>query len=128
MTTGYVTITPEIARAFYGTQAPCTIRGYAYLKGGEPIVLWGFIRESYRWVLFLEAKDGARSYDHEWRRILALGIRKLRPLLDELRAPVHALADPDIDGSCELLEHIGFEPFNQRIYQWPRPSRSYLLH
>lgn len=126
--TGHVEATPELVRAFYGERPARTMRGYAYLKDGEPVVLWGFIREAYRWVLFMDAKDGVRRYNQEWRRIIALGIRKLLPLLYELQAPVHAFADPDIDGSCELLEHIGFEPLNQRIYQWPRPSHSSQQH
>ena len=118
--TGFVALTPEIVRAFYGESPARTMRGYAYLKDGEPVVLWGLVREAYRWVLFLDANDGVRRYNQEWRRILVLAIRKLRPILAELKAPVHALADPDIDGSCELLEHIGFEPMKGRMYQWHR--------
>ena len=118
--TGFVELTPAIVRAFYGEAPARTMRGYAYLKDGEPVVLWGLVREAYRWVLFLDANDGVRRYNQEWRRLLALAIRRLRPILAELRAPVHALADPDIDGSCELLEHIGFEPMKGRMYQWHR--------
>ena len=46
------------------------------------------------------------------------GIRAVMEMVGNL--PVHALADPEIEGSERLLEHMGFKRLQDRIYEWQR--------
>lgn len=118
----FVPLTPELARTFYGAQPARTHRGYALLRDGRPIVVWGLIREPYRWVLFSDASPEARAGSFGARRLVVLGARKLLAMLESVRGPVHALADERYEGACELLTHLGFVPLQQGVYQWPAPQ------
>lgn len=120
----FVPLTPELARTFYGAQPARTHRGYALLRDGRPIVVWGLIREPYRWVLFSDAHPEARAGSFEARRLVVLGARKLVGMLQSVRGPVHALADQSYEGACELLERLGFVHVQQGIYQWQAPQPS----
>jgi hypothetical protein len=74
-------------------------------------------------ILFLRASDEVRAERRSvaTKRIVISGLARVRKMVQGVRAPVVALADPDYEGSCELLEHIGFVKKQGRLYQWPIP-------
>lgn len=112
-------LTPELARAFYGSQPARTIRGYAAVAEGKPIVLVGVIRDKHRWVLFSDSAPEARGAStFTARRLVLQGIKRLQGLLESLNAPVHAAPADEIEGACALLERLGFSHITQGVYQW----------
>lgn len=89
-----------------------TARAFAVVRGEDVIGIGGVYRDGASLVLFSELTDELRK---DKRSLIRL-VRAVTPML---RPRTLALADPDIDGSDVLLEHMGFEPFEGRIYQWP---------
>ena len=112
-------LTPELAKAFYGETPARTMRGYAAVSEGEPIVVVGVMRDEHRWVLFSDSKPQARGEPtFTARRLVLQGILKLQAILDDLHAPVHAVPAPEATGACALLERLGFVHITQGVYQW----------
>ena len=114
----FVPLTPAIAQSFYGARPARSARGWAYLREGKPLVIWGLMREPYRWVLFSDWSPEARSRTFTDRRLILKATEHLREALAAVKGPIHAAPDTAIDGACKLLERIGFVPINQGIYQW----------
>ena len=113
------TLTPAIARAFYGAAPARTARGYAVLLDDRLIVVVGVLRDAHRWVLFSDAKPEARGEGNfAARRLVLIGLKRLQGLLVSLRAPVHAAPEQGIPGACSLLERMGFVHITQGVYQW----------
>ena len=112
-------LTPELAKAFYGKPPARTIRGYAAVVDGEPIVLVGVMRDDHRWVLFSDSKPSARGQaTFTARRLVLAGMKRLQGIMQELNAPVHAAPQEDAEGACALLERMGFVHITQGVYQW----------
>ena len=124
----FVPLTPAIARAFYGTTPARTARGYAYLRDGEPLVIWGLLRDPYRWVLFSDWKPEAREKTFSDRRLIVQALKHLRTMLAGVRGPVQVVPDDRIEGACALIERIGFVHAQQGIYQWQAPQPSSQPH
>lgn len=118
----FVPLTPELAQRFYGSAPARTARGCAYLRDGEPLVIWGLLRDPYRWVMFSDWKPEARMRTFTDRRLIVLAIAHLRTMLASVRGPVQAMPDAKIEGACALLERIGFVHAQQGIYQWQAPQ------
>lgn len=113
-------LTAELALRFYGKTPARSMRGFAYVAGGEPLLLMGVMREAYRWVLFSDTAPGARGAGNFAARRAALaGAKLLLGIIASLQAPVHAV--PEGDGSCEMLERLGFQPIGQGVYAWAAP-------
>lgn len=90
---------------------PKTARAYAVVKDEEVIGIGGVYRDGVSKVLFSELTDEIRR---DKRTLIGL-IRAVRSLM---RGRVFSFADPEIPGSEVLLEHMGFEPYEGRFYQW----------
>lgn len=96
-----------------GKVALKSARGLAVERDGMLLGIAGLYRDgpTSRKVLFSELTDELRR---DKRALIAL-IRAVTPLMS---GRVFSLADPEIEGSEVLLEHMGFEPYEGRVYQW----------
>lgn len=92
------------------------VRGYAVKKNGVTLAVFGLKLEAQRWVLFSEISPEVRAM----KRIFVIGARLARGLIESTAAPVHSLADPEIEGSAVLLKHIGFKRIHNEVWIWPR--------
>ena len=88
-----------------------TARAFAVVRGKDVLGIGGVYRDGATLVMFSELTDELRKD----KRSLVKLVRAVKPML---RPRTLALADPDIEGSDVLLEHMGFEPLEGRIYQW----------
>lgn len=107
-------IRPATAEDFVRLRAstPKTARAYVAVRGEEVIGVGGVYRDGVSLVVFSELTDTLRKD----RRTM---VRLKRAVIPMIQPRTLAFADPDIDGSDALLEHMGFEPLDGRIYQWP---------
>lgn len=99
---------------FYGHPPSRTARAIVARDGDRVLGVAGLYRAGDRHVAFIDMTDEVRAR----RRVIVLGARALRAMMAEAGGPVHALADPHIEGSDRLLEHYGFEPLEGRVYEW----------
>lgn len=113
-------IVPATAQMIAETEGalPRTSRVWALVEGERVLGLFGFYPESGRLVLFARFSDQLRSDGMKFKRTIARGYGKLLALLSTYDMPVHSLADPKVDGSCRLLEHMGFKPIGEGVYEW----------
>lgn len=79
---------------------------------GEPIGLVGIYPERGRMIMFATLTPKAKSYPQGILR----GARRLLEQVAHLEAPICAYADPEIEGSERLLEHLGFVHMAERVY------------
>lgn len=118
-------LTPELAQRFYGSRPTRTMRGYAAVVDGEPIVVVGVMRDEHRWVLFSDSKPEVRGQaNFTARRLVLQGVRRLEGMLKDMKAPIHAAPQEGIEGACALLERMGFVHVTQGVYQWQAPHNS----
>lgn len=83
-------------------------------EDGKPVAVAGMYADRHRLVLFSELSDQMRQN----KRALIKGIRQLMAIAEQKKAPVHALADPEIPGSAALLKHMGFKHLTGDLYGW----------
>lgn len=74
----------------------------------------GVFTDGHRLVLFANLTDTLRAD----KRAIIKAARLLKTIFKRCHAPVHSLADPDINGSRALLEHVGFKPLVGDMMQW----------
>ena len=115
-----VPLTALLVQAFYGYTPPSTVRGYALLEHGEPIIVMGLRRTHLGWLAFSDAKEEARARRETFamRRLVILCTRQFLELLRQTKAPVLAMANERFSGACELLERLGFERLEEGGYRW----------
>lgn len=101
-----VPATQALARAYWGGAPPYSFRGYAAVRGTEPLGFAGVFRAYGR----LWAFSGFRPELRPYRKVRVAGVRKLVSLLDELPCPVYATADPAEETAPALLARLGFAP------------------
>lgn len=102
--------------AQYGLPVPGrTARTIVAVKDDTEVVgTAGVYTDHHRAVMYADLSDTVRSD----KRSMVKAIRMLRPMVERMKMPVHALADPDIPHSAVLLEHIGFKHLTGELYQW----------
>ena len=93
------------------TRPAKTVRAYAAVRDGEVLGVGGVYREGVSQVLFSEFTDAIRKD----KRSL---VRLLRSMATLMKGTVYSYADEAIAGSEVLLEHMGFERYEGRVYQW----------
>ena len=92
-----------------------TVRAILAVQDGEKIVgTAGVYAESSRAVMYAELSPEVLAD----KRNIVRGIRMLKSICSRQRIPVYSLADPEIQGSSTLLEHIGFKHLTGDVYQW----------
>ena len=106
--------TQELLRAFSGEDHRRTVRALVALEDGEVIGAAGLYVDPERLVCFAKLTERMRKHP---RAIVRAAKRLLE--MARGRAPVHAMADPQIEGSVKLLERLGFEKFpGTEVYVW----------
>ena len=81
-----------------------SMRALAVVDGARLLGVAGIYRDRDRAVMFANTLEPMK--DH--KRILVRAYRKVMKWADEMGLPVHAQANPGIEGACVLLEHLGF--------------------
>jgi hypothetical protein len=109
-----VPATMELLKRFYGEEPKRSQRAVVAIKDDRIIGVAGIYTEKERSVMFSEMSDECRKD----KRTVVKGIRAVMKLASARAMPVMALADPEIEGSEKLLEHMGFAPLKGRVYQW----------
>ena len=106
---------PEsLARTRVGTPTR-TMRALVATDDDNQVVgVVGMYADGYRMVLFADLSDTIRAD----KRALIRGYRAVLNLAAAKKAPVHAVADPEIPGSRTLLEHMGFRHLNGDLFAW----------
>lgn len=108
--------TPELLARTRLPNPQRTIRGLVAIDSdtNEPVGLVAMYADGHRMVMLADLSDQIRQD----KRTLVRGYRAILAMAAKHKAPVHAIADPDIPGSAALLEHMGFEHLNGDLYQW----------
>ena len=106
--------TPEIIEKAFPERPNQTIRAILAIDQGNVLGIAGVYRQDANLVMFAQLSDELLTQ----KRTIVRGIRLLKKMAARVRMPVVALADPEIDGSEKLLEHMGFKPAHGRIYTW----------
>lgn len=112
--TAIVPATQELLERFYGYTPKRSQRAVVAVDGERVIGVAGVYMDDGRQVMFSDLTDEIRKD----KRTIVRGIREVLRLAAKRHLPVHALADPEIEGSETLLRHMGFEEIADRIYQW----------
>lgn len=96
------------------SQPAKTVRAIAAVRGEEVLGVAGIYPSHAGWVMFAEFKDDIRAD----KRVMVRGIRALAAMVKRRNMAVAALADPEIQGSSTLLEHMGFQPAYGDVFVW----------
>src|SRR5690606_27629585 len=99
---------------FYGKPPMRSQRAYVALKGDRVIGVAGIYTDTERNVMFSDLTDELRKD----KRAIVRGIRAVMRLAEKRDIPTCAYADPQIEGSGKLLEHMGFVHIKDGVYQW----------
>lgn len=84
------------------------------MDGDEVLAVAGMYPDGHRLCLFADLTDSLRKN----KRALIKGYRAVLEMAAKKGAPVHAVADPEIEGSRALLEHMGFQNLTGDLYSW----------
>lgn len=111
-----VPATAETLKRFYGKLPVPTVRAIAVTEGDEVLGVAGFYPDNGRSVLF--AKIGEQVDRRKHIRTILICAHRVLSMARELGMPINALADPTIEGSERLIQHLGGERVHREIYQW----------
>lgn len=106
-------------KAVDGMPPSRSARCQAAEEDGEVVAIWGIYPQNTRYVMFSHLSPRFR----ENKRNFIVGIAAIKSLIASRPSmPVLAIADPEIEGSEILLEHMGFVHIIGRTYQWHGPQ------
>lgn len=108
-------VTPDRAllEKFKSIRLMKTIRAVAAVRGEEVLGVAGLYCDGTWTQMFSALTDELRRDRRGLVKISRAVMDLARP-----RAPVYAEADPEIEGSRKLLEHLGFKPVRGNLYVW----------
>jgi hypothetical protein len=109
-----VPATADLLQRFYGAAPTRSQRAVVAIKDDRVIGVAGVYPDGERAVMFSDLTDELRAD----KRAVVRGIRAVLELASKRDMPVHAWADPKVEGSERLLLHMGFEHLKDRVYQW----------
>lgn len=101
--------------ALNGKSFNASFRGIAAEIDGKVVGIAGVMHTS-SLQFFSQFSDELRKYP----KSLIMAARMMREILDQYSSPVYSIADESIDSSSRFLEHIGFEHYEGRVYQWDK--------
>lgn len=96
----------EDAAVFYREGIPLSFRGWVAEQDGVVTALFGISYEHGIPVAFSQIADPMRSC----KKSIAKGCRILMKMLDSIRGPVYAVADPNEPTAPYLLIKLGWRP------------------
>ncbi len=101
--------------------APVTFRGLAVVDGDRALGVTGIYADNARFVLVAKIAPEGREMLESGRHVktLMVAARRVLALASQWRMPVHAVPEPGIPGSENLLKHLGFTPFYKETWAWP---------
>lgn len=114
MRTEIVPATGEMFARLQGPPPAVTVRAVAAVRGGDLLGVAGAYANESGWVMFSTLTDKLRAD----KRAMVRMMREVQRILARRRMSVVAVADPQIDGSDILLEHMGFERAYGDVYLW----------
>lgn len=108
-----VSATPEIIDKFYGERPYKTMKAIACVEDGEVLAVGGYCVLPHGIAVFSEIKPEAMSK----KKMIVKGTRMIMEMAKKAKLPIYAIAQPEIEGSCRLLEKLGFVE-KEGIYRW----------
>jgi N-acetylglutamate synthase-like GNAT family acetyltransferase len=89
-----------------------SVRGFVAEKDGQILGVTGLIYMPSVIIAFAEMRVDGQKYQMSIMRIA----KRMQALMRESRAPIFAVADPDLPNSMAFLERVGFEQVVGRQY------------
>lgn len=116
-----VPVTAEHVAQIWGEMAPVTFRGLSVVDGARVLGITGIYADEARHVLVAKIAPEGREMLERGRHVktLLIAARRMLAIAGERDMPVHAVPEPDIPGSENLLRHLGFTPFYKDTWSWP---------
>ena len=115
-----VPVTAAHVAQLWGQPAPVTFQGIAVVDGDRVLGIAGVYPDAARYVLVSKISTEGRALLAQGRyvRTLLTAARRMLAIASERSLPVHAVPEPGVDGACNLLRHLGFEPFYKDVWSW----------
>lgn len=98
-----------------GERPKGTGRAYAAVMEGRTLGVCGYYQDHGRLVLYAQVTPELRR----WKKVILRGAKMTMAAADRLRAPVVAMAQPDVPGSDRTLIWLGFEHVEEELYWRP---------
>lgn len=110
------TATPELMARTRLPNPPRTMRALVAVDTDteEAVGLCAIYPDGHRQCMLADISEQLRQD----KRALIRGYRAALAIAAKNTAPLHAVADPDIPGSAQFLEHLGFQQLTGDLYQW----------
>lgn len=121
MTKGTITtLTQEMLTKLYGDAPSETVRGFAYVEGGVPQIVFGMYRYDTTNVAFSRVAPSLRERMETVRgkRAVIAASRQMVDLIRTSPIPVRAIAEDGIEKSGPFLERLGFKHLTGTVYEW----------
>jgi len=104
---------------------PTACHGIAVIEGDKLMGLAGVYPDeaNQRLILFSHIDEAGRALLRQGKkcRVLMTASRQAMRIAGRWKVPVHAVADPAIPGSRNLLEHLKFKHYREDTFAW-QPS------
>lgn len=98
-----------------GEQPKGAGRAYAAVLEGRTLGVCGFYQDGSRLVLYSKVTPELRR----WKKVIVRGARMAMAAASQVRAPIAAVAEPEISGSARMLKALGFEHVEDDVYWRP---------
>lgn len=120
MSLAIVPVRTEHVTQIWDEPAPFTFRGLSVVDGERVLGVTGVYADSGRYVLVAKIADDARAQLRRGRhvRTLLTAARRMLSIAKERDLPVHAVPDPALYGSENLLRHLGFAPLYKDTWEY----------
>jgi hypothetical protein len=111
-----VPLTQDIAERFFDGPPPVTARGYAALRGAEPLCIGGVYHSNGNPVAFANVKPEMRKYPVAGMKLA----RKVVEMVRGMGVTVYVMADCNVESARRFIERLGFKHLTGEVYAWPR--------
>lgn len=104
--------------SLYGEPPRKSWRAVAVVDGEDVLGIGGLYLDGPRWVLFSNMRKDVQASLMKYRRELLRTCWALLAIAGRKNMPVHAVPDPEVEGSERLLQHLGFAHVDRGVWQW----------
>lgn len=98
---------------YYGHPQKNSMKTVVAIDGGVPVGVAGIMIEQGKHVLFSDFSDQLREHP-SFKRTIINGFNRLLNLFPDTKVFAHA--NPKVEGSCDLLSHLGFEHYRGDVW------------